>query len=87
MSKKKPKEAEKEAAAKAAEPKDPAKAPEQGQEDEVTPVQKDDMKASFSSDLEKAGLAQRTAMGAMEVAAGQMFLFYSNLLSPKSKYA
>ncbi len=26
-------------------------------------------------------------MGAMEVAAGQMFLFYSNLLSPESKYA
>ncbi len=25
-------------------------------------------------------------MGAMEVAAGQMFLFYSNLLSPESKY-
>ncbi len=58
----------------------------QGQEDKVTPAQKDDMKASFSSDLEKARLAQRTAMGAMEVAAGQMFLFYSNLLSPKSKY-
>jgi hypothetical protein len=24
--------------------------------------------------------------GAMDAAAGQMFLFYSNLLSPKSKY-
>jgi hypothetical protein len=86
LSKKKAKEAEKEAAAKAAEPKDPAKAPEQGQEDEVTPAQKDDMKASFLSNLEKARLAQRTTMGAMEVAAGQMFSFYSNLLSPKSKY-
>jgi hypothetical protein len=45
------------------------------------------MKTSFSSDLEKARLAQRTTMGAMEVAAGQMFLFYLNLLSPESKYA
>jgi hypothetical protein len=86
LSKKKAKEAEKEAAATAAEPKDPAKAPEQGQEDIVTPAQKDDMKASFLSDLEKARLAQRIAMGAMEVAAGQMFSFYSNLLSPESKY-
>jgi hypothetical protein len=57
LSKKKAKEAEKEAAAKADEPKDPAKAPEEGQEDKVTPVQKDDMKASFSSDLKKARLA------------------------------
>ncbi len=65
LSKKKAKEAEKEAVAKAAEPKDPAKAPEEGQEDKVTPAQKDNMKASFLSDLEKARLAQRTAMGAM----------------------
>ncbi len=57
LSKKKAKEAEKEAAAKAAEPKDPAKAPEEGKEDKVTPLQKDNMKASFSSDLEKARLA------------------------------
>jgi hypothetical protein len=87
LSKKKAKEAEKEAAAKAAEPKDLAKAPEEGQDNEVTPAQKDDMKASFLSDLEKARLAQRTAMGAMEVAAGQMFSFYSNFLSLKIKYA
>ncbi len=39
------------------------------------------------SDLEKARLAQRTAIGAREVAAGQMLAFYSNLLSPESKYA
>ncbi len=87
LSKKKAKEAEKEAAAKAAEPKDPAKAPEEVQEDKVTPAQKDNMKASSSSDLEKARLAQRIAMGAMEVAVGQMFSFYLNLLSPESKYA
>jgi hypothetical protein len=48
---------------------------------------KDDMKASFSSDLEKAKQAQRIAKGAMTVAASKMFSFYLNLLSPKSKYA
>ncbi len=45
------------------------------------------MKASFLEDLEKAKQAQRTAKGAMTVAASKMFLFYLNLLSPKSKYA
>ncbi len=45
------------------------------------------MKASFSSDLEKAKKSQRTAKGAMTVAASKMFSFYSNLLSPESKYA
>ncbi len=62
MSKKKFKEREKEASAKvpdskAPDPKAPAKAPEQGQtlkEAEVAPSTKDDMKASFLSDLEKA---------------------------------
>jgi hypothetical protein len=94
-SKKKTKEGEKEAAAKVPDPKAPdpkalAKAPEQGQtqkEAKVAPATKDDMKASFLSDLEKAKLAQRTAKAAMDVAASKMFLFYSNLLSPKSKYA
>ncbi len=47
----------------------------------------DDMKASFSSDLEKAKQSQRSAKGAMTVAASKMFLFYSYLLSPESKYA
>jgi hypothetical protein len=45
------------------------------------------MKASFSSDLEKAKQAQRIAKGAMTAAASKMFSFYSNLLSPESKYA
>ncbi len=45
------------------------------------------MKASFLSDLEKAKQAQRTVKGAMAAAASKMFSFYSNLLSPKSKYA
>ncbi len=47
----------------------------------------DDMKVSFSSDLEKAKQAQRIAKGAMTAAASKMFSFYSNLLSPESKYA
>jgi hypothetical protein len=45
------------------------------------------MKAGFQSDLEKAKQAQETAKGAMTTAANLMFTFYSNLLSPKSKYA
>ncbi len=45
------------------------------------------MKASFLSDLEKAKQFQRIAKGAMTVAASKMFSFYSNLLSPESKYA
>ncbi len=78
--KKKTKEGKKVAPAKA-----PAKAPEPvsaTQEVEIAPAAKDDMKASFSSDLEKAKQAQRIAKGAMPAAASKMFLFYSNLLSP-----
>jgi hypothetical protein len=44
------------------------------------------MKASFLDDLEKAEQAQSTAKGAMTAAMSKMFLFYSNLLSPKSNY-
>ncbi len=90
MTKKKAKEAEKEAAAKAPDPMAPVKAPEQDpmqQEDKITPAAKDDMKASFLSDLKRARQTQRTMKGVIDVAAGQMFLFYLNLLSPKSKYA
>ncbi len=95
VSKKKTKEGEKEAAAKVPDPKAPdpkalAKAPEQGEtqrEAEIAPAAKDDMKASFLSNLEKARQAQRTAEGAMDVDTSKMFLFYSNLLSPESKYA
>jgi hypothetical protein len=68
----------------------PAKAPEPksaAKEAEVAPAANDDMKASFSSDLEKAKQAQRIAKGAMTAAASKMFSFYSNLLSPESKYA
>jgi hypothetical protein len=45
------------------------------------------MKASFSSDLEKAKQAQRIARGVMTAAVSKMFSFNSNLLSPESKYA
>jgi hypothetical protein len=68
----------------------PAKAPESvsaAKEAEVAPAANDDMKASFSSDLEKAKQSQRSAKGARTTAATKMFSFYSNLLSPESKYA
>jgi hypothetical protein len=81
LSKKKTKEGKKEALAKAPEPKSAAK------EAKVAPAANDDMKASFSSDLEKAKQAQRIAKGAMAAAASKMFSFYLNLLSPESKYA
>ena len=45
------------------------------------------MKAGFQVDLEKAKQARETAQGAMIAATNFMFKFYSNLLSPKSKYA
>jgi hypothetical protein len=50
------------------------------------PEANDEMKAGFLEDLEKAKQAQRIAKGAMIVAANKMFAFYSNLLSPESKY-
>ncbi len=50
------------------------------------PEADDEMKAGFLGDLEKAKQSQRTAKGAMIVATNKMFAFYSNLLSPKSKY-
>jgi hypothetical protein len=54
--------------------------------EEATKVADDTMKAGFQVDLEKAKQAQETAKGAMTTAASQMFTFYLNLLSPKSKY-
>jgi hypothetical protein len=44
------------------------------------------MKAGFQADLEKAKKAVEDAKGPMTAAASQMFAFYSNLLSPESKY-
>ncbi len=77
------------APAKAPEPKTPEKAEEStadAQEAEVAPATDDQMKADFLRDLEKAKRAQRIAKGAMHAAASKMFAFYSNLLSPESKY-
>ncbi len=48
---------------------------------------KDPMKAAFQADLEKAKEATKDAQGAMTAAASEMFAFYSNLLSPESKYS
>ncbi len=45
------------------------------------------MKAGFQVDFEKAKKAMEDAKGAMTAAASQMFMFYSNLLLPKSKYS
>jgi hypothetical protein len=44
------------------------------------------MKANFQANLAKAKKAAKDAKGAMTTAASKMFAFYSNLLSPKSKY-
>jgi hypothetical protein len=49
-------------------------------------VNTDSMKACFLEDLEKAKQAQITAKGLMTAAASKMLTFYSNLLSPESKY-
>jgi hypothetical protein len=54
---------------------------------EATKVNNNTMKAGFQEDLEKAKQAQGIVKGAMTAAASKMFTFYSNLLSPESKYA
>jgi hypothetical protein len=78
----KAKEAAKEALAKAKETE-----PETKEAVEASAATEDSMKAGFQVDLEKAMQAQETAQGTMTAAATLMFAFYSNLLSPKSKYA
>ncbi len=78
----KAKEATKEALVKAHETKPEAKGAV-----EATNVTEYSMKDGFQVDLEKAKQAQETAQGAMTAAANLMFTFYSNLLSPESKYA
>jgi hypothetical protein len=55
--------------------------------EEAPEVTKDTMRAGFQVDLEKAKQAQEIAKGAMTAAASMIFAFYSNLLSPESKYA
>jgi hypothetical protein len=51
----------------------------------ATKVPGDPMKAAFQADHEKAKKAMEDAKGAMTAAASEMFMFYSNLLSPESK--
>jgi hypothetical protein len=80
--KKKAKEAAKEALTKAQDSKSEAK-----EADEATKVNNNTMRAGFQEDLEKAKQAQGIARGTMTAAASKLFTFYSNLLSPKSKYA
>jgi hypothetical protein len=76
------KEAAKEALAKAQETN-----PETKYAEEAPKVTDDSIKAGFQADLEKAKQAQEMAKGAMTAATNLMFTFYSNLLSPESKYA
>ncbi len=78
----KAKEAAKEALAKAQETK-----PETKDAGEASRVTDNSMKAGFQADLEKAKQVQETTQGAMTAAVNLMFMFYLNLLSPKSKYA
>jgi hypothetical protein len=81
LRKKNTKEVEKDATAKVQDSESDAK------EAKDAPEVNDKMKADFLEDLEKAKQAQRIAKGAMTIAANKMFAFYSNLLSPESKYA
>jgi hypothetical protein len=55
--------------------------------DGATKVPKYPMKANFQANLEKAKKATKDTKGAMTTAANKMLLFYTNLLSVKSKYA
>jgi hypothetical protein len=79
--KKKTKEVKKDATAKVQDSESDAK------EAKDAPEADDEMKAGFLEDLEKTKKSQRTAKGAMTVSANKMFAFYSNLISPESKYA
>jgi hypothetical protein len=54
---------------------------------EALELNNNSMKAGFLDDLEKAKQAQSTAKGATTTAASKIFSFYSNLLSPDSKYS
>jgi hypothetical protein len=78
----KAKEAANEALAKTQETKSETKEAE-----EVINVTEDWMKAGFQVDIEKAEKAMEDVKGAMTAATSQMFVFYSNPLSPKSKYS
>ncbi len=79
-------EAAKEAAKEAPE-KDTNPESETKDAEEAPKVNDNTMRAGFQVDLAKAKQAQKIAKGAMTAAASKMFAFYSNLLSPESKYA
>ena len=57
------------------------------QEAQDAPETDDQLKANYLSELETAKKMHRVAKGVMAAAASKMFSFYSNLLSPESKYA
>jgi hypothetical protein len=80
--KKKAREAVEKALVKALDSKSEAK-----EAKEASEVNNNSMKAGFLEVLEKAKQAQSTAKGTMTAATGKMFTFYSNLLSPESKYS
>jgi hypothetical protein len=67
--------------------KDPNPESEAKEADEAPKVNDSFMRAGFQVDLAKAKQAQKIAKGTMTAAASKMFAFYSNLLSPESKYA
>jgi hypothetical protein len=77
---KKIKEVKKDATAKVQDSESDAK------EAKDAPEADDEMKAGFLGSLEKAKQSQRTAKGAMIIAANKMFAFYLNLISLESKY-
>jgi hypothetical protein len=83
--KKKAREAAEKALVKAQDSKSEAR--EAREAKEASKVNNDSIKAGFLHDLEKAKQAQSTAKGVMTAAASKMFTFYSNLLSPESKYS
>jgi hypothetical protein len=74
-------------AAKEAKAKTPATKSVTKEAKGATKVTKDTMKAVFQVDLEKAKKAVEDSQGVMTAATSEMFAFYSNLLSPESKYA
>jgi hypothetical protein len=78
--KKKAREANEKALAKAQDSESEAR-----EAKEASKLNDNSVKAGFLDDLEKAKQAQSTAKGTMTAAASKMFTFYSNLLSPESK--
>jgi hypothetical protein len=85
----KAKEAAMEAAkedAKEALAKDPSPKSEAKEAEEAPKVNDNMMRTGFQADLEKAKQAQKIVKGAMTAATSMMFPFYSDLLSPESKY-